>query len=240
MTVLLLGATGKTGALVAQQLLQQGFQIRLIVRSKARLDQTLLDHTSVSIIVAQVYELSPEQLAQHVCDCEAVISCLGHNLTWAGIYGRPRDLVSAVIERLCKAIASLQPIEPIKLILMSSSGVQNLQQQERVSLSHRAVISVLRFMLPPHKDNEQAVNYLQGLDKQTAASIEWVAVRPDSLIQRESTTGYLSYASPQYDALFKPQQTSRINVAHFMVLLLISSSLWQRWKYEMPVIYDQK
>lgn len=43
-------------------------------------------------------------------------------------------------------------------------------------------ISTLRLLIPPHKDNEDAADYLCTTTSQNARTIEWVIVRPDGLI----------------------------------------------------------
>jgi hypothetical protein len=66
-----------------------------------------------------------------------------------------------------------------------------------------------------------------------------VAVRPDSLIDEREVTEYEVYASPIRSALFNAGKTSRINVSHFMADLMTDDSLWNKWKGQMPVIYNK-
>jgi hypothetical protein len=70
-------------------------------------------------------------------------------------------------------------------------------------------------------------------------TIEWTAVRPDSLIDRDEVTEYEVHPSPIRSALFDPGSTSRINVAHFMARLIAEDDAWMQWKGQMPVIYNQ-
>ena len=68
--------------------------------------------------------------------------------------------------------------------------------------------------------------------------IEWVAVRPDNLINEENVTEYSLHTSPIRSALFNPGKTSRINVGHFMTRLITDDIIWNKWKGQMPVIYN--
>ena len=70
-------------------------------------------------------------------------------------------------------------------------------------------------------------------------AIEWVVVRPDSLINSEKITDYELFPSPTRSALFNPGKTSRINTGHFMARLITEKDLWDKWKGQMPVIYNQ-
>lgn len=97
------------------------------------------------------------------------------------------------------------------------------------------MLRLLRWLIPPHADNEAAAAYLAKLDH---ASLEWEAVRPDTLINDDTVSAYTLHASPTRSALFNPGQTSRINVAHFMAELVTTSELWREWLGQMPVIYN--
>ncbi|MCE2573437.1 NAD(P)-binding oxidoreductase [Motilimonas eburnea] len=239
MKVLLLGATGATGRLVAQQLLERNIRVSVIVRAIERLDASFTRDKRVTVICADVFDLSVQQLTHHLVDCEAVISCLGHNLSWQGVFGQPRNLVSGVLERVCLAIQTNPHSSPVKVILMSSSGVQNKQKEQRTSWHYAIVNTILRVAIPPHRDNETAAWYLQNLSQSAKLAIEWVAVRPDTLTQHPTPTEYQLHRSVQFDPIFDAQQTSRGNVAHFMAELLTNASLWQHWKSHMPVIYNK-
>ena len=48
--------------------------------------------------------MSDDELREQVQGCDAVASCLGHNLTFKGIFGHPRRLVADATRRLCQAI----------------------------------------------------------------------------------------------------------------------------------------
>jgi hypothetical protein len=95
-------------------------------------------------------------------------------------------------------------------------------------------------LLPPHRDNENAADYLRTAVGQNDKSIEWVAVRPDSLIDEDQVTEYNVSPSPTRSAIFAPGSTSRINVAHFIADLITDGTVWDQWKGQMPVIYNKE
>src|SRR5690349_11469394 len=72
---------------------------------------------------ADLLSLSDEDLLRIVRGCDAVVSCLGHVLSFKGIFGPPRDLVTQATRRLCRAIVAAHPTMPVKFILMSSVSV---------------------------------------------------------------------------------------------------------------------
>ena len=239
MTTLVLGATGATGKLVVEQLIQQHEHVRLIVRAAENLPANIRQHEQVTITCASVLDLTEQQLTELVQGCDAVISCLGHNMTIKGMFGHPRRLVTDAIKRVCQVIQKLKPTKPVKLILMNTTGNQNKAAGEKVSIAHTLVVTLLRLLLPPHVDNEQAAAYLQNEVTSNSNYIEWVVVRPDSLTNRDQTTPYDVYPSPVRDAIFNSGETSRINVAHFMIELITQPELWKKWKGNLPVIYNR-
>jgi len=70
--------------------------------------------------------------------------------------------------------------------------------------------------------------------------IEWVSIRPDTLINEDIVTEYQIYRSPIRSAVFDPGRTSRINVGNFMARLLMEPDLWKKWQGQMPVIYNNE
>jgi len=239
MTTLVVGATGSTGRHLVNQLLNRGQKVKVIVRSSGKLPETWKNNEQIKIIEASVLEISEEKMGEYLKDCQSVASCLGHNLTWKGIYGQPRKLVTDAVILLSRAIKRNTPAEPVKFVLMNTTGNRNRDLNEHVSPGQRAVISLLRLLLPPHPDNEKAADYLRVQVGQKDPAMEWVAVRPDSLTDEDQVTPYELHASPTRSALFNPGKTSRINVGHFMAQLITDQDLWMQWKGQMPVIYNK-
>jgi hypothetical protein len=88
-------------------------------------------------------------------------------------------------------------------------------------------------------DNEKAADYLRTQIGQNNHDIEWVAVRPDGLINEDKVTDYEVHSSPTRSAIFNAGKVSRINVGHFMAHLINDATLWDTWKGQMPVIYSK-
>jgi NAD(P)-dependent dehydrogenase (short-subunit alcohol dehydrogenase family) len=239
MTILVAGASGATGKLLVEQLLRRGQNVRAIVRSPDNLPEILKNHEQLTIIRASILDLSGAEMTRHVDGCHAVASCLGHTMNWKGIYGQPRRLVTAAVRRLCDAIKANQATQPTRLVLMNTAGNSNRDLYEPVAFGQRCVIGLLRLLVPPHLDNEQAADYLRIRIGQNDPAIEWVAVRPDSLINEDHVSEYEVHPSPIRSAIFNAGSTSRSNVGHFMAELIINDDSWNRWKGQMPVIYNK-
>ncbi len=238
MTTLVVGASGATGRLLVEQLLNRGQNVRVIVRSPDKLPEVLTNHDNLSVISASVLELSDAEMSQHVSGCRAAASCLGHNMNLKGLYGHPRRLVTDATRRLCNAIKANKPEESTKFVLMNTAGNSNRDLHEPISFGQKCVIGLLRLLLPPHLDNEKAADYLRTKIGRHDGAIEWAAVRPDHLIDEDQVTAYEVHASPMRSAIFDAGLTSRINVGHFMADLITDDDTWNKWRGQMPVIYN--
>ena len=238
MITLVVGASGATGIRLVEELLNREQYVKVIVRSPEKLPDKIKNHDRLSVISASVLELSDEEMQQHVASCNAVASCLGHNLTFKGIYGKPRRLVTEATKRLCTAIKANKSEASTKYVLMNTVANRNPDLNESISFAQRCIIGLLRLLLPPHPDNEKAAEYLRTVIGQKNNAIEWAAVRPSSLIDEESASEIEVYLSPMRSIL-KDGQISRINVGHFMADLITNNDIWNKWKGQMPVIYNK-
>lgn len=236
MSILVVGASGATGTHLLAQLLDRGEHVKAVIRPTSQLPEDIKNNDNLSLIVGNISEMGANELQSHLTDCDAVLSCLGHTLSFKGIYGQPRRLVTESVRHLCQAIEANQPAQPIKLVLMNTTGNRNLV--EPISFAQHCVIGLLRLLLPPHVDNEQAADFLRTEIGQNHKYIEWAAVRPDGLIDLDTVSDYEVHASPTRSAIFDAGQTSRINVGCFMAKLVTDDVVWQRWKGQMPVIYN--
>lgn len=238
MNALIVGASGATGRLLVEQLLERGQFVKVIVRSPGSLPTALSNSDNLSVIQGSLLEMSDSELAQHVDGCDAVASCLGHNTNFKGMYGQPRRLVTDATRRLCSAVKANELEESTKFVLMNTTGNRNRDLNEPISLAQKLVVGLLRLVLPPHADNEQAADYLRSKIGHDDGLIEWAVVRPDGLIDEGAVSEYEIHPSPTRSAIFDAGKTSRINVAHFMADLITDDDIWQKWQGQMPAIYN--
>jgi len=208
------------------------------LRPSGKLPESLLEHRELSVIYASVSDASDADIAGFVDGCDAVASCLGHTLSFKGIFRHPRRLVADTTQRLCEAARMNASERPIRFVLMNTAGNSNRDVLEPISFAQKCIIGLLRVALPPHADNEVAADYLRTVVGQDDPAIQWTIVRPDTLIDEDSAREYNVYSSPTRSAIFNPGRTSRINVAQFMANLMTDDELWAQWSGQMPVIYN--
>lgn len=237
------GATGATGRHVANLLLQQGHQVVTVARNSTALHKEISLYPQLSVTVGSLLELADAELDDLISGCDGLISCLGHNMTFKGIYGAPRLLCRESVERMTRSIirtrrqqAEKRP--PTRFILMNTNGNRNRDLDEQLSMGDRLVIGMVRRLLPPHRDNELAAEFLRRDIGQNHPDIRWVVVRPDGLVNQDQVSPYHSFPSPIRGVVFNSGQVSRINVAHFMTSMACDASEWQKWEGRMPVVYN--
>ena len=246
---LVVGATGATGKHLVLQLLQRKQQVRAVVRSKQRLLDSLDEiapnassdfANALEIKEASLLDLSDEELFELTSDCDATVSCLGHNITFRGIFGHPRRLVTDASKRLCNAIEANQNKEKdqkkSKFILMGTVAVPNPNgEDDKRTFGERLVQFLLRYLTPPHTDNEKAAAFIYG--KTDNPNLEWTVVRPTELTNGDASK-YELFPKP-IDPLFGGDRSvTRANVAQSMADLILTKSLWDEWKFKMPTVYD--
>jgi hypothetical protein len=233
--VLLLGGTGRTGGRVLRQLLDRGVHVRAIVRSAGRLPESVVGHPGLTVVEADLLSLTPKELQEQVRGCDAVISCLGHNIDLKGVFGPPRDLVTQAVSRVCGAIEALRPAEPVRFILMSTVSVNRPNRADtRRGNGERAVLWVLRGLVPPARDNQSAADFLSASIGTGSPFVRWVAIRPDTLRGGDVTEYALNEGLVA--SLARADDTNMANVAHFMCELVEDQGLFGTWAGKMPVI----
>ncbi len=202
-TVLLVGGTGRTGGRVLRQLLARGVRVRAIVRSAQRLPPDVANNTDLAVVEADLLSLRDEDLQKQLRGSDAIVSCLGHTISFTGIFGPPRDLVTRATMRLCRTVENLRPATPIKFALMSSVSVNRPSGLDtRRSQYERAFLWLLRCLVPPAKDNQRAADFLLETIGPNHGFIQWVVVRPDSLMEGD-VSGY-AVDEGITDSLFAP------------------------------------
>lgn len=238
MKILVLGASGATGTLVLKRLLDKRVETKIIVRDPVKIPDNHLRNRFLECITGNITGLEPDEFLSLVSGCDGVISCLGHNITLKGVFGEPNMLVTDTLKKICEAIVT-NGQERTKLVLMNTTANRNNGIGEKYGLPDRVVLSLLYRFLPPQRDNVEAASFLVNEVGSGDPKIEWVVVRPDTLVDDENESEYEIHSSPARSPVFKAGKTSRINVSSFMVSLLFDEKLWERWKFQMPVIYNK-
>jgi nucleoside-diphosphate-sugar epimerase len=252
--VLVVGATGATGKWVVQQLLadEKPAEVTAIARSKEKMNNLVTEMGGVSeeivaknltVIEASFLDMTQQELNDLVAECDAVVCCLGHNVTISGMFGsKDKGLVVKAAQRLSEAIIATEgdgnnrKTKP-KLVFMGTVAVEHPAGTDPFrSTGDRILLTVFRWLLPPHVDNEQAADFIYKLGEK----LEWCIVRPGDLENTDAVTEYEIFDSPQGGLFDRKDASTRINVANFMVKLIREDDTWNKYKQQMPVVLNKK
>ena len=95
---------------------------------------------------------------------------------------------------------------------------------------------LIRALVPPARDNRNAANFLCREVGTVSPFVQWVAVRPDTLVDGD-VSGYAVHEG-LVNSLFAPGQSRMANVAHFMCELAMDAKTFETWKGKLPVMTD--
>lgn len=241
MRVLLFGATGGCGSQVLTRLLDRGVETTVLVRSEDRLPEGAASNPLLRVVVEPRGHLALGQsaLVDVIRGSDAVVSCLGHNLSLSGVFGAPRRLCRDTTAAVLAAARALAPARPLKYIVVSTEGVDHPGGADSATLTRglaeRFVLWLLSWVLPPHADNMSVVDYLHE-EASGDPHVEFCAVRPSDMVDAEESA-YELHATLQ-SGIFNAGTTSRANVGAFMADLATKRDLWDTWRGTYPHILD--
>ena len=124
LNVLIFGATGGCGSQALSYLLKEGcVHVTAIVRDESRLPMPVRGHKDLTVVVAPDGHLNATvELEQYLVGCDAVISALGHNLTFSGVFGAPKHLCSDTASIVCGLIKKLARSSQLSSLLLARKG----------------------------------------------------------------------------------------------------------------------
>jgi uncharacterized protein YbjT (DUF2867 family) len=214
--LLLLGASGRTGALVMQFALERGYGVVVLVRKPADFGHR---HKNLEIVEGTPY--NPEDVLKAIKGCDAVISTLNNprksDLPWAAQIG-PTDV--------------LQRTTANALAAMKAHGVQRIIRQSTIGAGESMALApgLTRFMVR-HTNLKIVFSDHTQADRLLAASdTQWTSVRPVAL------TNSTKDKPVTVDYKAKPGMfVSRRNVAKFIVDCINDAEYFQ----EAPILSEK-
>lgn len=233
-SVLILGATGGCGSQALTRLLDRGCPCVVVVRSVERLPAQAKGKKNLEVITSPGghLEMKAEAFSELVRSVDAVVSALGHNMTFKGVYGQPRRLCADTVQRVVGLAKGRS--KPLKLVVVSTEGVdQPGGKDPKRGCTERALLKFLECgILPPHNDNVEVIDELAKV----GPDVNFCAVRPADMLDGEQCT-YECHPVLQSGA-FAGAKTTRANVGAFMADLVTEHAVWEKWKNSFPHCLD--
>jgi putative NADH-flavin reductase len=202
MKVLLLGATGRTGKLILNELLRRGHSVNALVRDKSKVITI-----SASLTVFEGSTIDPAMLDKAMQNCEAIIGALNisrnSDFPWSALR-TPKQLMSATMEGV---IPLAQKHQINRVIVISAWGVAETEKDIPWWFKWTIENSNIKY---GYHDHERQEDLLAKTD------LNWTAIRPVGLTNFGLKHVQVSIAnSPKPSILI-----SRHSVASFTVDVL--------------------
>lgn len=198
MKLLILGITGRTGTLVADEAIRRGHKVIGIARDSAR----------VKVENAEIINGTPydnEIVRKAITGCDAVISTLNVFRESQSLFGKiktPLDIMSVSIKN---TINAMEEKGISRIVVMTALGVGETAKQLPAFFTFLLKISNIKHAYTDHAEQEKL------LEKST---LDWTIVRPVGLTDRNDNLSIL------YNLNGNGRITSSISrnaVAHFIL-----------------------
>lgn len=205
--VTVLGATGRTGGPLLEQVLASGHEPTALVRTPSKLG-SMADR--VRVLEGDVRD--PQRVHEAVEGAGAVLSVLGP------AKGDGGDLLTVAARNVVRAMSSAGVR---RLVLLTGAGVRDAE--DRPKLVDRVFVALLTLVDRRRlRDSERAVAEIRASD------LDWTVVRAPRLTDGARTGEYrVSYVGPDSGV-----RVARADVASFMLRELADRS----WSRRMPVV----
>jgi uncharacterized protein YbjT (DUF2867 family) len=217
MKILIIGATGRTGRLIVEEALKQGYELNVLVRDKNK-----VPFYSKSIKVYQGTPTRRTDLAPAMQGCEVIICALGivraSDAPWSKLIS-PSNFIS---ESMKNVIAEADQQNLKRLITISAWGVGDTKKEIPFWLRWLINYTNLRPVYEEHESEEKLL---------TNSNLSWTAVRPVALNDSQK----IKTLKVSFNNFPKPSlQISRQSVAKFIVDILQSD----RYDLKCPTISE--
>jgi putative NADH-flavin reductase len=210
MKILILGATGRTGRLIVEEALKQGYDLNVLVRDKNK-----ISFSSKSIKVYQGTPTRRADLAAAMQGCDLIISALGIVRASDAPWSKLITAKNFISESIKNVIAEADQQRLKRLITVSAWGVGETKKE--IPFWLRWLINYTN-LGPVYAEHEAEEKLLAN------SNLNWTAVRPVALNDSKK----IKNLKVSFNNFPKPSlQISRQSVAKFIVDIVKSD------KYDM-------
>lgn len=198
MKILVLGITGKTGALAAQEAIARGHQVVGIAR-----DQKKVTVKGAEIVTGTPYDI--ETIKKAIEGCDAVVSTLNIFPNTQGIFAKIRTPLDVMSVSMQNTIALMQEKGIKRIVLMTALGVGDSANLMPGFFSFIVRISNIKYAYADHDAQEKVL---------MNSDLDWTIVRPVMLTDKTDNLSILT----NLNGVGKINRSiTRLAVGHFML-----------------------
>jgi len=198
MKILILGITGRTGRVAAEEAINRGHKVVGIARDPSKV--TVID---AEIVVGTPYDFATVQKA--IQGCDAVISTLSTFPSTQGIFSKVRSPLDTMTVAMQNTVRLMKEKSIKRIVLMTALGVGDSASMMPGFFSFIVKISNIKYAYADHDRQEKVL-----MDSE----LDWTIVRPVMLTDKTDNFTILH----NLDGKGKIKSSiTRLAVAHFML-----------------------
>ena len=198
MKILLLGITGRTGRLVAEEAIKRGHKIVGIARDPGKV--TVKD---AGIVKGTPYDF--ETVRKAIIGCDAVISTLNIFPQSESLFGKIKSPLDSMSVSITNAVKAMKEKDIKRIVVMTALGVGDSAKEIPGFFSFIVRISNIKYAYADHDAQEKVLEN---------SNLDWTVVRPAGLNDKNDDISILY----NLKGVGKIASTiSRNAVAHFIL-----------------------
>ena len=197
-TVLLLGATGRTGQHVLSYALEKGYRVKALVR-----DPEKIAVKSDRLVLITGTPVDLEDVRKAAAGCDVVISTLNNPRKTESIWAKPVNPPDLMTGCMRNAVTAMKESGIRRIVLMTGAGAGDSFATMPLIMKAFIKLTSLKYVYADH-DNQEAVLKESGLD--------WTIVRPVGLTEKDEIRDLAVGKDDRHSAFI-----SRKAVAKFLV-----------------------
>lgn len=198
MRILILGITGRTGRLVAEEAINRGHKVVGIARDQGR----------VTVKDAEIFTGTPynfDIVRKAVTDCDAVVSTLSMFPASEGMFGKIKSPLDSMSVSIKNSVKAMKEKGIRRIVVMTALGVGDSAKEIPAFFSFLMRISKIKYAYADHDLQEKVLEN---------SNLDWTVVRPVALTDKNDNLSILY----NLNGVGKiKSQISRNAVAHFIL-----------------------
>jgi putative NADH-flavin reductase len=198
MKILILGITGRTGSLVAEEAIKRGHSVIGIARDKKRVKLT-----GAEIIEGTPYDFETVKKAIGGCDC--VISTLNIFPQSDGLFGKIKGPVDSMSVSIKNSVKLMSENNIGRIVVMTAHGVGDSLRQLPGFFKLMIKLTNIKYAYADHEVQEKVLEN---------SALDWTIVRPVGLNDKSENLSIL--VNLNNEGTIK-SMISRNAVAHFII-----------------------
>jgi putative NADH-flavin reductase len=198
MKILILGITGRTGSLVAEEALRRGYKVVGIAREQSRVRVN-----DAEIVTGTPYDFDTVRKA--ITGCDAVISTLNIFPKSQSLFGKIRSPLDSMSVSINNCVKAMEETGIKRIVLMTALGVGDSAREIPGLFSFFVKISNIKYAYADHNVQEKILEN---------SNLDWTIVRPVGLTDKNDNLSILHNIKGV--GMIK-STISRNAVAHFII-----------------------